>query len=202
EFYQHYTNHNLPEKAIILIPRDLTPSRNMEVYKEIWPLGISAMGVFLITLAVFPVVCVKIDSMSLDKEWANVYFQPVATFFLFSVGDYMGRQSSGFILWPKRGSRILYLMVLLRLVFIPLFLLCNHDPKSFLPVVFYHDAYYIVFMFLFAFSNGYCSSLYMMYGPKMVTEDRAELAGAMMVAMLGLGLMLGGISSFAFALIE
>ncbi|XP_042233130.1 equilibrative nucleoside transporter 1-like isoform X2 [Homarus americanus] len=202
EFYKHYSNCQAPEKD-----KDESPATNRtlgeqaKIFKEIWPVGVSVCGVFAVTLGAFPALCVKIISMSEDEMWASVYFQPVVTFLLFNVGDYLGRQVAGFIMWPRRGSKILYFLVLLRIVFIPLFLLCNHNPKSPIPSLFAHDAWYVVFMLLFSLSNGYCSSLCMMYGPKMVSEDKAEVASSMMAAMLGLGLLTGGLSSFAFALI-
>ncbi|XP_064093160.1 equilibrative nucleoside transporter 1-like [Macrobrachium nipponense] len=179
-----------------------TLSSHLEIMKEIWPMALSVTGVFFVTLAAFPVLCVKIISTSSNENWRNVYFQPVSTFLLFNVGDYVGRLSAGLILWPRKGSWILYLMVLGRLVFIPLFLLCNHDPKSNIPSVFTHDAWYIVIMLLFSLSNGYCSSLAMTYGPKLVSESKAEKASSMMAAMLGLGLLMGGVSSFGFGLIS
>ncbi|XP_066971026.1 equilibrative nucleoside transporter 1-like isoform X2 [Macrobrachium rosenbergii] len=177
-------------------------SGHMEIMKEIWPVALSVTGVFFVTLAAFPVLCVKIISTSTNESWRNIYFQPVSTFLLFNVGDYVGRLSAGLILWPRKGSWILYVMVVARVVFIPLFLLCNHDPKSNIPSVFTHDAWYIVIMLLFSLSNGYCSSLAMTYGPKLVSESKAEKASSMMAAMLGLGLLMGGVSSFGFGLIS
>ncbi|XP_045583120.2 equilibrative nucleoside transporter 1 isoform X2 [Procambarus clarkii] len=201
EFYKHYTNCQEPEKEKSGPPAGRSISEQIETFKEIWPVGLSVSGVFAVTLGAFPALCVKIISHSDDEMWAKVYFQPVVTFLLFNVGDYVGRQGAGFLMWPQRGSKILYVMVFLRIVFIPLFLLCNHNPSSIIPTVFGHDAWYVVFMLLFSLSNGYCSSLCMMYGPKMVSEDKAEVASSMMAAMLGLGLLTGGLSSFAFALI-
>ncbi|XP_071514783.1 equilibrative nucleoside transporter 1-like isoform X2 [Panulirus ornatus] len=201
DFYKHYTNCQAPEKGKSGAPANRSFSDQVKIFKEIWPVGLSVCGVFAVTLGVFPALCVKIISMSEDDKWANVFFQPVVTFLLFNVGDYLGRQIAGFIMWPRRGSKILYLLVTVRLVFIPLFLLCNHTPHSSIPSVFRHDAWYVAFMLLFSLSNGYCSSLCMMYGPKMVSEEKAEVASSMMAAMLGLGLLTGGLSSFAFALI-
>lgn len=54
----------------------------------------------------------------------------------------------------------------LRVIFVPLFMLCNVKPRSYLPVLFAHDAWYIIFMILFSFSNGYLASLCMCFGPK------------------------------------
>ncbi|KAK8376004.1 hypothetical protein O3P69_008612 [Scylla paramamosain] len=203
DFYKHYTNCQKPEKGSDDAPQaERTFSEQVQIFKEIWPLGVSVWGVFAVTLGAFPALCVKIISTAEDETWSQVYFQPVVTFLLFNVGDYIGRQVAGFMMWPWRGSWILYLMVALRVVFIPLFLLCNHDPNSSIPTLFAHDSWYILFMLLFSLSNGYCSSLSMMYGPKLVTEDKAEVASSMMAAMLGLGLLTGGLSSFAFALIS
>ncbi|XP_045113466.1 equilibrative nucleoside transporter 1-like isoform X2 [Portunus trituberculatus] len=203
DFYKHYTNCHKAEKGSDDAPQtERTFSNQVQIFKEIWPLGVSVWGVFAVTLGAFPALCVKIISTSEDEIWSKVYFQPVVTFLLFNIGDYIGRQVAGFVMWPRRGSWILYVMVALRVVFIPLFLLCNHNPNSSIPTLFAHDSWYILFMLLFSLSNGYCSSLSMMYGPKIVTEDKAEVASSMMAAMLGLGLLTGGLSSFAFALIS
>ncbi|KAK8751945.1 hypothetical protein OTU49_011201 [Cherax quadricarinatus] len=131
-----------------------------------------------------------------DENAAFIYFMIAVVVMILTLTAYLYMSKT-----PQRGSKILYIMVLLRVVFIPLFLLCNHNPNSAIPTVFGHDAWYVVFMLLFSLSNGYCSSLCMMYGPKMVSEDKAEVASSMMAAMLGLGLLTGGLSSFAFALI-
>jgi len=48
-------------------------------------------------------------------------------------------------------------------------------------VLFTSDAWPIIFMMLFAFSNGYVASLLMMYGPSQVEPENAEPAGTMMV---------------------
>lgn len=53
-----------------------------------------------------------------------------------------------------------------RVVFVPLLLLCNVQPRYYLPVFFEHDSWFILFMAAFAFSNGYLASLCMCFGPK------------------------------------
>ena len=68
--------------------------------------------------------------------------------------------------WPRW---ILPTICFARFVFIPLFIFCNAQPRSF-PVVFKHDAFPAVFMLLFAASNGYFGSLGMMYGPRWVSS--------------------------------
>ncbi|KAL0178597.1 hypothetical protein M9458_027491, partial [Cirrhinus mrigala] len=66
---------------------------------------------------------------------------------------------------PGKDSIWLPILVIARLVFVPLFMLCNVQPRTNLPVLFAHDAWYIVFMILFSFSNGYLASLCMCFGP-------------------------------------
>ena len=178
-------------------------AQSTRVFMEIWPIGLSVCVVFWTTLAAFPAVCVKIVSTSSDTKWANIYFQPVLTFLLFNVGDLVGRQLAGLLLWPRRGSRLLYALVASRLIFIPLLLLCNHTGStSFIPSLFTGDVAYFVIMSLLSFSNGYLGSLCMIYGPKYVSNSRdAEQAGSLMAAMLGLGLLLGAATSFPLDLI-
>ncbi|MGH0140275.1 UNVERIFIED_CONTAM: hypothetical protein FKN15_008953 [Acipenser sinensis] len=89
-------------------------------------------------------------------------------------------------------------MVVARVVFVPLFMLCNVQPRENLPVLFGHDAWYIIFMILFAFSNGYLASLCMCFGPKKVAPHEAETTGAIMAFFLSLGLALGATVSFLF----
>lgn len=101
-------------------------------------------------------------------------------------------------LQPGKDSLWLPILVLARLAFVPLLLLCNVQPRHYLPMVFDHDALYIFFMAAFAFSNGYLASLCMCFGPKKVTPAEAETAGAIMAFFLSLGLALGAVFSFLF----
>uniref|UniRef100_A0A1B8XV49 Uncharacterized protein n=1 Tax=Xenopus tropicalis TaxID=8364 RepID=A0A1B8XV49_XENTR len=69
-------------------------------------------------------------------------------------------------MWPGQDSKLLPLLVAARLVFLPLFMLCNVSPRTYLPVLLAHDAWYICIMILFAVSNGYLASLCMCFAPK------------------------------------
>ncbi|KAL7987460.1 hypothetical protein Chor_006379 [Crotalus horridus] len=97
---------------------------------------------------------------------------------------------------PGKESRLLPFLVIIRVIFIPLFMLCNVVDRQNLPVIFAHDAWYLTFMLLFSFSNGYLASLCMCFGPKKVLSHEAETAGAIMAFFLSLGLALGAILSF------
>ncbi|GAA6229117.1 equilibrative nucleoside transporter 1 [Lates japonicus] len=80
--------------------------------------------------------------------------------------DWAGRSLTAICMWPGKDSIWLPVLVGLRVVFIPLFMLCNVQPRHYLPVPFAHDAWYIIIMIFFSFSNGYLASLCMCFGPK------------------------------------
>uniref|UniRef100_A0A3Q2PWD5 Solute carrier family 29 member 1a n=1 Tax=Fundulus heteroclitus TaxID=8078 RepID=A0A3Q2PWD5_FUNHE len=136
------------------------------------------------------------NKMDLLKK--ETYFIPVSCFLLFNVMDWAGRSLTAVCMWPGKNSIGLPVLCGLRVIFIPLFMLCNVQPRDNFAVVFSHDAWYIIFMILFSFSNGYLASLCMCYGPKKVPQHQAETAGAIMAFFLSLGLALGAAISFAF----
>ena len=67
---------------------------------------------------------------------------------------------------PGKDSKLVPILLVARVIFVPLFMLCNVQPRYNLPIFFEHDAWFIVFMIVFAFSNGYLASLCMCFGPK------------------------------------
>uniref|UniRef100_A0A8V0ZA14 Solute carrier family 29 member 1 (Augustine blood group) n=1 Tax=Gallus gallus TaxID=9031 RepID=A0A8V0ZA14_CHICK len=130
-----------------------------------------------------------------------LYFVSVSCFLIFNVFDWMGRSLTALFTWPGKDSCLLPVMVVLRVIFIPLFMLCNVQPRNHLPVIFSHDAWYIIFMIFFSISNGYLASLCMCFGPKKVLAHEAETAGAVMAFFLTLGLALGAAISFLFQIL-
>uniref|UniRef100_A0A9J8AIN3 Solute carrier family 29 member 1a n=1 Tax=Cyprinus carpio carpio TaxID=630221 RepID=A0A9J8AIN3_CYPCA len=169
------------------------------IFRQIWVMALSVCFVFTITIGVFPAVTVDVKTTVVEEGngW-NTYFIPVSCFLLFNLMDWAGRSLTAVCMWPGKDSIWLPVLVIARLVFVPLFMLCNVQPRHFLPVAFAHDAWYIVFMILFSFSNGYLASLCMCFGPKKVSQHEAETAGAIMAFFLSLGLALGAALSFAF----
>ncbi|KAK6293749.1 hypothetical protein J4Q44_G00360750 [Coregonus suidteri] len=171
------------------------------IFKRIWVMALSVCFVFTITIGTFPAVTVDVRSTVADGGAWDTYFIPVACFLLFNLMDWAGRSLTGVCMWPGKDSVILPVMVGLRVVFVPLFMLCNVQPRNYLPVPFAHDAWYILFMILFSFSNGYLASLCMCFGPKKVAQHEAETAGTIMAFFLSLGLALGAALSFVFRII-
>nr|XP_012598815.1 equilibrative nucleoside transporter 1 isoform X3 [Microcebus murinus] len=168
------------------------------ILKNISVLAFSVCFIFTITIGMFPAVTVEVkSSIAGTSAWEN-YFIPVSCFLTFNIFDWLGRSLTTVFMWPGKDSRWLPGLVLARVVFVPLLLLCNVQPRHYLAVVFEHDAWFIFFMAAFAFSNGYLASLCMCFGPKKVKPAEAETAGTIMAFFLCLGLALGAVVSFLF----
>nr|KAF6363650.1 solute carrier family 29 member 1 (Augustine blood group) [Pipistrellus kuhlii] len=160
--------------------------------------ALSVCFIFTVTIGLFPAVTSDVkSSIAGDSAWGH-YFIPVSCFLTFNVFDWLGRSLTTITMWPGKDSRWLPSLVLARLVFVPLLLLCNVHPRQYPIVVFKHDAWFIFFMAAFAFSNGYLASLCMCFGPKKVEPAEAETAGAIMAFFLSLGLALGAVFAFLF----
>ncbi|XP_037535583.1 equilibrative nucleoside transporter 1 [Nematolebias whitei] len=167
------------------------------IFKQIWVMALSVCFIFFVTIGAFPSVTAEVKTTVTNEGSWETYFIPVSCFLLFNVMDWAGRSLTAFCMWPGKDSIWLPVLVGLRVVFIPLFMLCNVTPRHYLPVLFYHDAWYIIFIIIFSFSNGYLASLCMCFGPKKVPQHQAETAGAIMAFFLSLGLALGAAISFA-----
>ncbi|XP_066504285.1 equilibrative nucleoside transporter 1 isoform X2 [Hoplias malabaricus] len=168
------------------------------IFKKIWVMAFSVCFCFTVTIGTFPAVTADAKSTIANGGQWEMYFIPVSCFLLFNLCDWAGRSLTAVCMWPGKDSKLLPILLLARVVFVPLFMLCNVHPRYNLPVFFEHDAWFIIFMILFAFSNGYLASLCMCFGPKKVAANEAETAGAIMAFFLSLGLALGAALSFLF----
>uniref|UniRef100_A0A671QPY1 Equilibrative nucleoside transporter 1-like n=1 Tax=Sinocyclocheilus anshuiensis TaxID=1608454 RepID=A0A671QPY1_9TELE len=166
--------------------------------RQIWVMAFSVCFAFTITIGTFPAITVDVKSTIADGGKWELYFIPVSCFLLFNVFDWLGRSLTAVCMWPGKDSKLLPGLLVARVIFVPLFMLCNVQPRYNLPVYFSHDGWFITFMILFAFSNGYLASLCMCFGPKKVDAIEAETAGAIMAFFLSLGLALGASLSFLF----
>ncbi|XP_028372080.1 equilibrative nucleoside transporter 2 [Phyllostomus discolor] len=167
------------------------------VLRKVWLTALCLVLVFTVTLSVFPAITAMVTSSAGPGKWSQ-FFNPICCFLLFNIMDWLGRSLTSYFLWPDQDSRLLPLLVCLRVLFIPLFMLCHVPEKSRLPVLFWQDAYFITFMLLFAVSNGYLVSLTMCLAPRQVLPHEREVAGALMTFFLSLGLSCGASLSFLF----
>uniref|UniRef100_A0A3B4VIC6 Solute carrier family 29 member 1 (Augustine blood group) n=1 Tax=Seriola dumerili TaxID=41447 RepID=A0A3B4VIC6_SERDU len=183
----------LPKLEFFQFYQDKNRKQRPDKENSIWLLALSVCFTFTVTIGTFPAITADIKSTLNGRGSWDLYFIPVSCFLLFNLCDWAGLSSV-----PQKDSVLLPVSIVCRLVFIPLFMLCNVQPRLHLPVFFYHDGFFIVFMIIFAFSNGYLASLCMCYGPKNVSPYEAETAGAIMAFFLSLGLALGAALSFLF----
>ncbi|XP_041925592.1 equilibrative nucleoside transporter 2 isoform X1 [Alosa sapidissima] len=166
----------------------------IEVFKKIWVMAFCVTFNFTVTLSVFPAVTVDVKS-AYEGEWEK-YFIPVCCFLFFNIMDWLGRTVTTLKRWPPKESRLFPALVVSRVVFIPLLMLCNVQMRSNLPVLFSNDAAFSAIMLLFSLSSGYSVCLSMSYAPQLVPAKDAETAGILMTFFLALGLSLGAGLSF------
>ncbi|XP_078022710.1 equilibrative nucleoside transporter 1-like isoform X2 [Epinephelus lanceolatus] len=210
EFFQFHQDRNRKQRAdennsVNLMNRennDEAADQNkqrvpmIEIFKKIWLLALSVCFTFTVTIGTFPAITADTKSTLADGGLWERYFIPVSCFLLFNLCDWGGRSLTAICMWPRKDSLLLPVSIVCRLVFVPLFMLCNVQPRLNLPVVFHHDGWFIFFMILFAFSNGYLASLCMCFGPENVLPHESESAGAIMAFFLSLGLASGAALSF------
>uniref|UniRef100_A0AAY4A868 Uncharacterized protein n=2 Tax=Denticeps clupeoides TaxID=299321 RepID=A0AAY4A868_9TELE len=160
----------------------------------IWVMAFCVTFVFTVTLSVFPAVTVDVKT-AYGKKW-EPYFISVCCFLIFNVMDWIGRSVTSFVCWPPKESRVFPALVVSRVIFIPLLMMCNVQERSNFPVLFHNDAAFAALMIVFSVSSGYCVCLSMSYAPQFVEPKDGETAGALMTFFLALGLSLGAALSF------
>ncbi|XP_070181765.1 equilibrative nucleoside transporter 3-like isoform X2 [Littorina saxatilis] len=170
------------------------------ILRKIWPYFMSVSLVFFVTLACFPAIVslIKSSHYKPGDPWTATYFTPVVCFFIFNICDFIGRSATSWIKLPRNGQGgWLIFCALLRIGFLPLFMMCNIHPdkRKYLPVELADDVWPIVLNIALGLSNGYIGTLSMLYGPNNVELDQAEGAGMVMTFGMTLGLASGSVIS-------
>ncbi|XP_026506791.1 equilibrative nucleoside transporter 3 isoform X2 [Terrapene carolina triunguis] len=188
------TNSSFPAK--VTSDQNIPPLR--PILKKTAVLGFCVFYVFFISIIIFPSISSSIESVNKDSGslWTNKYFIPLTSFLLYNFADWCGRQITAWIQAPGPKSKLLPALVLLRTLSLPLFMLCNYQPRSHIKmVIFNKDVYPAVFIVLLGLSNGYLGTLAIIYGPKILPKELAEATGVVMTFYLTLGLALGSACS-------
>ncbi|KAL8187001.1 UNVERIFIED_CONTAM: hypothetical protein K2H54_026768 [Gekko kuhli] len=157
-------------------------------------LGFCVFYVYFISIMIFPAVSSGIESVTKDMGglWTDKYFTPLTSFLLYNFADWCGRQITVWIQVPGPKSKLLPAMVLLRTFLVPIFMLCNYQPRMYITrVLFAQDVYPVVFTVLLGFSNGYLSTLSIIYGPKVTPKELSESTGVLLMVFMQLGLAMG-----------
>ncbi|RMZ92361.1 hypothetical protein DV736_g390, partial [Chaetothyriales sp. CBS 134916] len=160
------------------------------LFSKLHFLALAVFLCFAVTM-VFPVFTTSIQSVS-GVNFA--IFAPLA-FLVWNIGDLFGRLATlspaiSLIHYPFA----LFCLAIARLVFIPLYFLCNIKGRgAVVPSDFF---YLVVVQFLFGLTNGYLGSECMMGAGQWVTPDEREAAGGFMSLLLVGGLTAGSLLSF------
>jgi len=205
-YYRMY-RHQYKERKLLLINEnsmESLPSALWIVFSKLKVYAISVTIVFLTTLSIFPAVATLVVSVnrSSGSVWTGKYFVPVTCFLLYNVGDLCGRCMANFITLIPSNSKILLTICILRVVYIPLFMLCNAHPRYYFPVSFDSDITFVILMATFALSNGYLASFCMTRAQKHVDPVYLEHAGILMSLFMAIGVASGAmLSSFVIILL-
>lgn len=171
----------------------------LTLYKKLYWLAAAVFLCFAVTMF-FPVFTAQILSIR-PAESAPRLFQP-ATFiplaFLFwNTGDLLGRLATLFPFSLKRQPVLLFLVSILRLIFLPSYLLCNVGGRG---ALVNSDVFYLLIVQLgFGLTNGWLGSSCMMAATEWVEEGQREATGGFMGLNLVAGLTVGSLLSFTAA---
>ncbi|KAL9104604.1 MAG: hypothetical protein Q9163_000469 [Psora crenata] len=170
------------------------------LYRKLHWLANAVFLTFAVTMS-FPVFTQQITSIR-PADTAPRILQPACfiplAFLLWNAGDLSGRLLT---LLPSlalvRRPRTLFILSLARMVWVPLYFLCNiHNHGAVIP----SDLFYLVIVqFLFGLSNGFLGSSCMMGAGEWVEAEEREAAGGFMGLMLVGGLTVGSLMSFLIA---
>ena len=199
------TKSPLPEDTEPLSQDDEPTTRKAvglwPLYKKLHWLANSVFLTYAITMF-FPVFTQQITSTRAPDPPPPRLLQPACfiplAFLFWNTGDLAGRlltlaPSFALLRWP----RTLLALSLARVLWIPLYLLCNiHSAGAAVP----SDTFYLVVVqLLFGLSNGYLGSSCMMGAGEWVDVEEREAAGGFMGLMLVGGLTVGSLLSFLVA---
>mmetsp|Transcript_132446 Transcript_132446/g.342646 ORF Transcript_132446/g.342646 Transcript_132446/m.342646 type:complete len:335 (+) Transcript_132446:2-1006(+) len=151
-----------------------------------WPQALTVCLVFAVTFTVFPGVVSRWKPSITGEDRVTLL---IATFQLL---DVLGRAAPEVSMLKIRRGSVVSLLAVLRLLFVPAFILLERESG---------DAWtrgaqlQYALMVVFAFSNGYVSTLSMMLGPgqRGLDQDEQEPVGTMMSFFLCFGIFLGSL---------
>lgn len=188
-------------------PGQRKPISLLTLFLKLRYLSLAVFTCFLITMF-FPIYTQSIlsvhtpvpPSTTLPRLLQPPTFIPLA-FLFWNTGDLLGRLLTALPLFSRitHYPRTLLLLSITRVIFIPLYMLCNIRGRG---AVVRSDVFYLVgVQFLFGLSNGWIGSACMMGAGEWVGEGEGEkeAAGGWMGLCLVAGLGVGSLLSFLAA---
>lgn len=160
-------------------------------FKQLWSKLKYIESTIILTFSftlIFPVFASSVESVTLSKK----LFIPLA-FLVWNVGDLMGRIICAYPRLMIQRERILITYSIGRIIFLPLFLMCNIKNRGGR----FGDYSYLFIQFLFGVTNGQLfSSAYMCVGGLLDSEDEQRAAAAFTALLINLSLLAGSLLSF------
>ncbi|XP_012991465.1 equilibrative nucleoside transporter 4 isoform X3 [Esox lucius] len=156
------------------------------VTRVIWAYMLSIAVTYSITLCLFPGLVSEIRNPTLG-EWL-----PILIMATFNMADFVGKILAALPYEWSGGSLLLFSC--LRVVFIPLLVMCVYPSSApTLP----HPAWPCIFSLLMGVTSGYFGSVPMIQAAGRVPPEQRELAGNTMTVSYMSGLMLGSAVAYA-----
>jgi solute carrier family 29 (equilibrative nucleoside transporter), member 1/2/3 len=166
------------------------------LYKKLHWLAAAVAMCFAATMF-FPVFTAQIISVRPADDTSRL-FQPTSfiplAFLFWNTGDLLGRLAALLPFSLRHRPAALFVFSIARLLFIPLYLLCNVGGHG---AVVNSDIFYLFIVQLgFGLTNGWLGSSCMMAAPEWVDEGEREATGGFMGLNLVAGLTVGSLLSF------
>lgn len=198
------TDDSVPDGAVIVEDATLDEGNGIQrtffqeirfkwqVFLKCWPQCLNVFVCFFITLALFPSILADVKQSSENSlGLSERFFSSFACFLVFNLFAMVGNMISGLTTFP--GRRYVWILVWLRILFIPFFLFCNFNPSQRRwPVYISSDLVYVLGNVLMAMSSGYLSSLCMMFASQGLIGEEAPKAGMIAAFFLVFGIT-GGV---------
>jgi len=153
------------------------------ILKKIWSGALNVFITFVITLSLFPGFTGEFRNYDPKLKNPGDFIGNLIA--IFQLCDFIGRTIPRWFLFPSR--RFLWIVVLSRLIFYPLFMILIYTNLFSSP----GNALGYVVMIFFALSNGYWSTVGMVYGPQGLSPKEQETGGFLMGFALQFGVFIG-----------
>ncbi|UXI17008.1 histone-lysine N-methyltransferase setd3 [Sarcoptes scabiei] len=192
-FYRLYSFENVSSSSSNNEPMNF--ELFIKIFKKLWPFCFTLLMTFWITISLFPALFVLIiPENESDEIVPEKLILPIFCFLIFNLGDFLGRFIGSYMLLTKDSKITLLLISIFRIIFIPIFIYCNAQPRHHL-VLFSSEIYFVIFNFIFALLNGYLVLNVFVNAPLTIPEQHRQIAGYLLVSFLGFGLTLGSLTS-------
>ncbi|XP_044253413.1 equilibrative nucleoside transporter 3-like [Tribolium madens] len=165
----------------------VTFKEGFRLLKIIWS-PIAAMGFLFVSLDASPTALVVSEGEG-QGPWYDTYFIPVITYWLAGVCNLIGRNIAFTFDLNLNNVGWVVLAAVRMVIFVPLFIFSNAQPRHHLPVLLPHDYQYIIFVIFSNISGSYIMGRTYFTIKKLVTQD--ELKDAYHVNMVMIGLQMG-----------